>query len=112
MHRDLKPENILLQTDQIETGLKVIDFGRSKLLRMEQKLVDLAGSIYYVAPEVISGQGYNELCDIWSCGVILYMIIAGEPPFYNGTQEQIKDQIKCGRVQYTSKEQKRSTEPI
>ncbi len=81
VHRDIKLENVLFLESSVKSTIKVIDFGRSKILRPNKKMKELAGSLYYVAPEVLSGTEYNELCDVWSCGVILYMLLSGKPPF-------------------------------
>ena len=61
--------------------MKIIDFGSAVELKKGSYLSKLTGSIYYIAPEVILGK-YNEKCDIWSCGVILYILLSGVPPFY------------------------------
>ena len=84
MHRDLKPENLLLDTSEPVDGkydIKVIDFGVSCKFDPNQDLTLAIGTTYYVAPEVIQKQ-YNEKCDVWSCGVILYILLCGFPPFY------------------------------
>jgi calcium-dependent protein kinase len=77
-HRDLKPENMLYDN---ESGLlKVIDFGTATHFQPKQKFSQLVGTPYYVAPEVLHGN-YDNKCDIWSVGVILYVILSGAPPF-------------------------------
>lgn len=89
IHRDLKPENILFLSEDETSPIKVIDFGLSKKhtdghnekIRMKTKV----GTAYYVSPEVLKGN-YNEKCDIWSAGVILYLLLSGEPPF-NGPND-------------------------
>merc|ERR1712151_1227285 len=80
-HRDMRTENILLVKKTKEPQLKVIDFGCAKSFA-DTTLKTKHGEPYYVAPEVLGGRGYNEKCDIWSCGVILFMMICGYPPFY------------------------------
>lgn len=78
VHRDIKPENVLFQK---KTRLvKIIDFGISKKIKPGQILNARVGTPYYIAPEVLYRK-YNEKCDIWSLGVILYMIIFNYPPF-------------------------------
>ena len=85
-HRDLKPENLLYLKDGPEKDnlIKVIDFGLSQ---NANKLKSKVGTAYYVSPEVLRGN-YTEKCDIWSAGVILYILLTGEPPF-NGPNDQI-----------------------
>ena len=85
-HRDLKPENLLYLNKGPEKDnlIKVIDFGLSQNVN---KLKSKVGTAYYVSPEILNGN-YTELCDIWSAGVILYILLTGDPPF-NGTSDQI-----------------------
>ena len=78
MHRDLKPQNILYDTES--KMLKIIDFGTATEYNPNEKHHLLVGTPYYIAPEVIKGQ-YTEKCDVWSCGVILYILLSGSPPF-------------------------------
>ena len=92
-HRDLKPENILLSTKDDFSQLKLIDFGLSKVLKtMDDIMNGQVGTIYYMAPEVILGN-YNEKCDVWSCGVILYIMLSGNPPFYSNDEKKLKEKI-------------------
>ena len=78
VHRDLKPENILI--DHESQTLKIADFGTAVFSDPNKKLKDLVGTPYYMAPEVIDGK-YDQKCDVWSCGVILYILLSGSPPF-------------------------------
>jgi calcium-dependent protein kinase len=82
VHRDLKPENLLYlkKGNEKNNPLKVIDFGLSQTLNTKKILSSKVGTAYYVSPEILAGK-YNEKCDIWSCGVILYVLLSGEPPF-------------------------------
>jgi calcium-dependent protein kinase len=92
-HRDLKPENILFSSVEPNSELKIIDFGLSKVLKeIDQVMKGEVGTLYYMAPEVIQGN-YNEKCDVWSCGVILYIILSGHPPFYSKNEEKLKQKI-------------------
>ena len=90
VHCDLKPENILFESansiGQNSNLIKIIDFGNSTFCKPNDKLTSKFGSAYYVAPEVLKGS-YTEKCDIWSLGVILYVMLCGKPPF-NGPNEQ------------------------
>ncbi len=92
-HRDLKPENILLSSVEENSQLKLIDFGLSKIVKaMDDIIKGKVGTLYYMAPEVILGD-YNEKCDVWSCGVILYIMLSGNPPFYDNNEEKLKEKI-------------------
>ena len=86
-HRDLKPENILLlnKEDNRNYQIKLIDFGLSHLINGKQR--SRVGTAYYVSPEVLKGE-YTEKCDIWSAGVILCILLTGEPPF-NGPDDNV-----------------------
>ena len=93
-HRDLKPENILFlnEGDEINNSIKVIDFGLSQLIS-EQKLKSKVGTAYYVPPEILKGE-YNQKCDIWSVGIILCILLTGEPPFNGPNDAVIFDKIQ------------------
>ena len=92
-HRDLKPENILFSSMDANSQIKIIDFGLSKVLKqIDQIMKGEVGTLYYMAPEVIMGK-YNEKCDVWSCGVILYILLSGHPPFYSKNEDKLKQKI-------------------
>lgn len=97
MHRDLKPENFLFLTkDSIEKSpLKIIDFGLSCRFEQGQQMSTKAGTPYYVAPQVLSGK-YDEMCDIWSCGVIMFILLCGYPPFYGDTDAEVLRKVREG----------------
>ena len=82
MHRDLKLENILLEKGRCgELYVKIIDFGTAITFhKTEKPATQVVGTPYYVSPDVLH-KDYNEKCDIWSCGIILYVILSGKPPF-------------------------------
>ena len=94
-HRDLKPENLLYlkKGDEKDNPLKVIDFGLSQTLTTKKILSSRVGTAYYVSPEILAGK-YNEKCDIWSAGVILYVLLSGEPPFNGPSDGVIYSKIK------------------
>ncbi|KAF2288868.1 hypothetical protein GH714_021601 [Hevea brasiliensis] len=83
MHRDLKPENFLFVNQQEDSLLKTIDFGLSIFFKPGEKFSDVVGSPYYVAPEVLKKQ-YGPEADVWSAGVIVYILLSGVPPFWAG----------------------------
>ena len=97
-HRDLKPENLLIDINQ-KGSIKVIDFGTSHHYGQEDhQMHAMYGTPYYIAPEVLSGN-YTEKCDMWSIGVILYIMLCGSPPF-NGSDDQIVQKVKRGTWQF------------
>lgn len=86
VHCDLKPENVMFESQANNNLVKIIDFGNSSFIKNEEKLTNKFGTVYYVAPEVLKCS-YNEKCDVWSLGVILYVILSGKPPF-DGVNDQ------------------------
>lgn len=101
IHRDLKPENFLLADKTPDATLKAIDFGLSVFFKEGQYLRQIVGSAYYVAPEVLRKK-YSKEADIWSCGVILYILLSGYPPFYGETESTIFDAILKGKYDMDS----------
>ncbi|CAM9349713.1 unnamed protein product [Pylaiella littoralis] len=95
VHRDLKLENWLMQTPGDTTGVKLIDFGLSKHFAQDQNMQQAVGSTYYVAPEVLQGS-YGPKCDMWSMGVIAYMMVSGAPPFWGNADAQVRAKIMVG----------------
>ena len=93
VHRDLKPENLLLATQDENSPIKVIDFGMSRIFNNKQAMFDKVGTAYYISPEVLDGF-YDEKCDIWSAGVILYILLCGYPPFNGNDDDEIFESIK------------------
>jgi len=91
-HRDLKPENLLLRGDD-ETDVMLSDFGLSKIISQDKMMETACGTPYYVAPEVLSAQGYDKEVDLWSTGVITYLLLCGFPPFYGDTLPEVFEQI-------------------
>ena len=89
VHRDLKPENLLLLNNDDDTHIKIIDFGTSLIFKKKNtSMFDRVGTAYYISPEVIDGY-YDEKCDVWSCGIILYILLCGYPPFNGRDDEEI-----------------------
>ncbi len=102
VHRDLKLENILISEIEKDNNtndkyfwVKIIDFGTAKIFEKNKNEKAVVGSSYYIAPEVLH-KNYNEKCDTWSVGVILYMLIVGRAPFDGKTDEEIIESIKIG----------------
>ncbi len=100
VHRDLKPENLLLESEDPKSTLKVIDFGTSQVFDPEAKMNQTYGTPYYIAPEILKGE-YNEKCDIWSCGVILYILLCGRPPFDGDNDDEILETVSKGQYKIT-----------
>ena len=103
VHRDLKPENLLYFDQSEDSPIKVIDFGMSQRFDHEKFMTEKVGTAYYVSPEVIKGK-YDEKCDIWSAGVILYILICGYPCFNGEDDKEIISSILRGKVQFYSPE--------
>ena len=105
IHRDLNPENILI-ADRNDLGyprIKISDFGTSKIFEKGHKEKKIVGSNFYIAPEVLK-QKYNEKCDIWSCGVILYILLSQNLPFCteDENEEKLKEKILEGKYDLES----------
>jgi len=102
VHRDLKPENLLLESQKPDAGIKVIDFGTSVCFTPNQKMKQIIGTCYYMAPELLRGN-YDEKCDVWSCGVILYILLSGYPPFNGRSDRQIQARIMTSELEFKGK---------
>ena len=139
VHRDIKPENILMENEKImptkresssklndyssssnknkskgidqfeNLNLKLIDFGTCNYFTNNKKLTLKVGTPYYIAPEVLRRQ-YNEKCDIWSCGVIMYILLVGYPPFKGKNNELIYNKVLLGKYNMKGNEWKRVSE--
>ena len=99
IHRDLNPENILIM-DRNDLGyprIKICDFGTSKILEKGTKQKKVVGSLYYIAPEVLK-KSYNEKCDIWSCGVIMYILLSQRLPFSSGDDENENEEELLNKI--------------
>ncbi|KAK9699274.1 hypothetical protein RND81_08G164300 [Saponaria officinalis] len=101
MHRDLKPENFLFVHHQEDSPLKTIDFGLSVFFRPGESFTDVVGSPYYVAPEVLR-KFYGQECDVWSAGVIIYILLSGVPPFWDESEQGIFEQVLKGDLDFIS----------
>uniref|UniRef100_A0ACD5XWQ3 Uncharacterized protein n=1 Tax=Avena sativa TaxID=4498 RepID=A0ACD5XWQ3_AVESA len=101
VHRDLKPENILLVSKSPSSLIKLADFGLATYTQPGQRLSGTVGSPFYIAPEVLAG-GYNEAADVWSSGVILYILLSGIPPFWGKTKSKIFECIRSTELRFPS----------
>ncbi|CAL1370727.1 unnamed protein product [Linum trigynum] len=101
MHRDLKPENFLLIDENEESPLKAIDFGLSVFFKPGQVFNDVVGSPYYVAPEVLRKR-YGPEADVWSAGVMVYILLSGGPPFWAETEDEIFQEVLHGELDFTA----------
>ncbi|CAI7860111.1 unnamed protein product [Closterium sp. NIES-53] len=101
IHRDLKPENFLFASKSETADLKATDFGLSYFFKPGEYLSDVVGSPYYVAPEVLRRR-YNEKADVWSMGVIIYILLSGVPPFWAETEQGIFEAVLRGELDFES----------
>ncbi|KAK7841608.1 calcium-dependent protein kinase 29 [Quercus suber] len=101
MHRDLKPENFLMVSKDDHSPIKAIDFGLSVFIEEGKLYKELVGSAYYVAPEVLKRK-YGKEIDVWSAGVILYILLSGVPPFWGETEKTIFEAILEGKLDLQS----------
>eukprot|EP01027_Heterolobosea_sp_BB2_P016967 GEZU01024076.1.p1 GENE.GEZU01024076.1~~GEZU01024076.1.p1 ORF type:complete len:331 (+),score=90.96 GEZU01024076.1:85-1077(+) len=100
VHRDLKPENLLYEDERDDSDIKITDFGLAKIAKGEMLLKTACGTPNYVAPEVLLNEGYDSAVDMWSVGVILYILLCGFPPFYSESTPELFDQIISGRYDF------------
>jgi calcium-dependent protein kinase len=101
MHRDLKPENFLFSNHSEDAALKTTDFGLSVFFKPGEIFTDVVGSPYYVAPEVLR-KHYGPEADVWSAGVILYILLSGVPPFWAETEQGIFEQVLKSELDFVS----------
>eukprot|EP01086_Lenisia_limosa_P006389 TRINITY_DN2517_c0_g1_i2.p1 TRINITY_DN2517_c0_g1~~TRINITY_DN2517_c0_g1_i2.p1 ORF type:complete len:314 (-),score=87.64 TRINITY_DN2517_c0_g1_i2:16-957(-) len=97
VHRDLKPENLLVSG---ETSIQVADFGLSKMVGTETVLKTACGTPGYVAPEVLKCQGYGPQVDVWSIGIITYVLLCGYPPFWADSTAELFERILSGKFEF------------
>ncbi|GAB0100310.1 Calcium/calmodulin-dependent protein kinase [Sergentomyia squamirostris] len=105
VHRDLKPENLLLASKAKGAAVKLADFGLAIEVSGDQLAwFGFAGTPGYLSPEVLKKEPYGKSVDIWACGVILYILLVGYPPFWDEDQHRLYSQIKAGAYDYPSPE--------
>ena len=112
IHRDLKLESILIESienitindEEVELlNIKISDFSSARSFRKNKKLSKKVGTPYYIAPEVLNRK-YNEKCDIWSIGVIMFMLLTGKPPFWGDNDKEIIQMVKEGKMDFRKNE--------
>ncbi|KAF3456783.1 hypothetical protein FNV43_RR01437 [Rhamnella rubrinervis] len=99
-HRDIKPDNILF--DQ-RNRIRLADFGSAEILKEGESMSGIVGTPYYVAPEVLSGRDYSEKVDVWSAGVVLYIMLAGFPPFYGESAVEIFEAVLRANLRFPTR---------
>ncbi|XP_050966876.1 calcium/calmodulin-dependent protein kinase (CaM kinase) II beta 1 isoform X7 [Labeo rohita] len=105
VHRDLKPENLLLASKCKNAAVKLADFGLAIEVQGDQQAwFGFAGTPGYLSPEVLRKEAYGKPVDIWACGVILYILLVGYPPFWDEDQHKLYQQIKAGAYDFPSPE--------
>jgi len=104
VHRDLKPENLIYQSEAADSPIKITDFGLAKYRALQggksEAMTTACGTPGYVAPEVLKNEPYGKAVDMWSLGVILYILLCGFPPFYHESTAQLYKQIKRGEYDF------------
>jgi calcium-dependent protein kinase len=100
IHRDLKFENILYVNNELDSELKIIDFGLSRVCDQSDVIKKAVGTIYSMAPEVLEGR-YSHQADLWSIGVILYMLMAGRLPFEGEDEKEVRQKIIAAEIDFS-----------
>lgn len=103
MHRDIKPENILIE-DIKNLTVKITDFGFATYFNEVDKLSEVLGSPLYMPPEIIQNQPYDSAVDVWSAGVVVYIMLSGKPPFFGTNKEEVYKAIKENELEFPNKE--------
>ena len=99
-HRDLKPENLLLRSEDNDSEIKIADFGFAKKVLTPNSLTTQCGTPGYVAPEILEGVAYDTKSDMWSLGVIVYILLGGYPPFIEQNQRELFRKIRKGQYEF------------
>ena len=103
VHRDIKPENIVFAHDGEDSDIKLIDFGLSRSHPEDSKpMTNPVGTSYYMAPEVLE-RNYTRSCDVWSVGVVAYILLCGYPPFNGSDEARIQEAILAGKLRFAGK---------
>lgn len=99
-HRDLKPENLLLTSEHDDSDIKIADFGFAKRVKKPKSLTTQCGTPGYVAAEILEGKPYDTMADMWSIGVIVYILLGGYPPFIESNQRTLFRKIRKGQYEF------------
>lgn len=99
-HRDLKPENLLLTSENDDSDIKIADFGFAKRVKEPKSLTTQCGTPGYVAAEILEGKPYDTQADMWSIGVIVYILLGGYPPFIESNQRTLFRKIRKGQYEF------------
>ena len=108
INRDLRPENILIESEEKIVvddrditlfNIRISDFKSARTFKTSKKLNKKVGNPYYIAPEVLKRK-YNEKCDIWSCGIIMYVLLTGKPPFSGSTDKEVLEKVEQNLFEY------------
>lgn len=98
VHRDIKPENILFETNERYSDVKLIDFGLSRRHKSnDAPMMNRVGTPFYMSPAVVRGE-YDRSCDIWSVGIVAYILLTGYPPFNGHNDVEIHESVRLGQV--------------
>ncbi len=100
VHRDLKPENLLLKSKESDTELKIADFGFAAVCCQNELLREQCGTPAYIAPEILKGNPYNQTVDVWSIGVISFILLGGYPPFRDKQRKKLFSKIIHGQFEF------------
>ena len=101
VHRDIKPENVLFESNEEDSPVRLIDFGLSRIHREgDAPMSNPVGTSYYMSPELLQRQ-YDRSTDVWSIGIIAYILLCGYPPFNGGSDPQIHDSIRRGGFRFS-----------
>ena len=112
VHRDLKPENIMITKQNGSDIIKIMDFGLSKIVSPQEKLVDGYGTLSYVSPEVLLRVPYNKEVDLWSLGIILFYMLCGHLPFKGNNQSAVADKIVNEELVFDDREWKKMSKDV
>lgn len=100
VHRDLKPENLIFDRPGDDATLKLTDFGFATIMEPNKKLTSACGTPEYVAPEVLADKPYDQSADMWSCGIIIYILLCGYPPFFGKTEKELFEKILSRKFEF------------